>query len=86
MKKVPYVFEEEWIDVMFAWRSKVRMRDGKLSDLKTKAMLGVDQIFAELAWYRWHRLAAIPEAVTHADCVPSFAERASASYLLLGFQ
>jgi len=58
----PYAFEEEWIEVMFSAESKVRMRNGNLTDLKTQALQGVDQVLSGLSWHQWHRLTDIAES------------------------
>ncbi len=57
----PYAFEEEWIEVMFSGESKVRIRNGNLTDLTTRALLGVDDILNELQWHTWQRLTDLPE-------------------------
>jgi len=59
---VRYACEDEWIEVMFAWESKVRLRNGNLVDLATGALQGVDQALVQATPYAWHRIADVPEA------------------------
>ncbi|MHC1776587.1 MAG: GEVED domain-containing protein [Lentimicrobium sp.] len=56
-----YSCEEDWIEVMFAWQSQVRMRNGSLIDLSSDALQGTDQILNKLAWHQWYRLTDVPE-------------------------
>jgi hypothetical protein len=57
----PYACEEDLIEVMFAWDSKVRLRDGALVDLATNALAGVDGVLQKLAWFEWHPICDVPE-------------------------
>jgi hypothetical protein len=56
-----YACEDDLIEVMFAWDSRVRLRAGTLFDPTTNALLGVDGVLQKLAWFEWHRICDVPE-------------------------
>lgn len=56
-----YACEEDFIEVLFEWDSKVRLRDSNLIDLKTNALEGLDQALSDLEWKEWYRLSDVPE-------------------------
>ncbi len=61
--KAPYLCEEDWIEVMFASESKVRMRNNDLIDFSlTDALSGVDQVLNKLSWHNWYRFCDVPES------------------------
>ena len=57
----PYLAEENLIEVMFSWDSKVRIRADALTDLQTNALDGLDGVLRGLAWSEWIRICDIPE-------------------------
>lgn len=57
---VPYACEETIIEVLFAPESEVRLRDGKLVDLKTNALDGITGVLGKNA-VNWNRLIDLPE-------------------------
>jgi len=59
--RLPYIAEENLIEVMFAWESKVRMRAGALRDLRTDALEGVEATLLGLARHEWSRICDVPE-------------------------
>ena len=60
---IPYECEEDLIEIMFDKDSEVRLRNGSLVDLKTDALLGVDQILVQLDWHTWFRICDVPEDI-----------------------
>jgi hypothetical protein len=58
-----YACEEDVIEIMFSWESRVRMRNETLVDLATNALQGTDQILNELAWHQWIRLTDVSETL-----------------------
>jgi len=67
-----YACEDDLIEVMFAWESRVRLRKGKLVDLATDALAGVDEVLKDLAWFEWYRICDVPEE--HLDKLQSQGE------------
>lgn len=61
--KTTYVCEENLIEVMFASTSKVRLRNGQLTDLISYSLQGTEQILRKLEWYQWQRITDVPEDV-----------------------
>ncbi len=60
---IPYLCEEDWIEVMFIDASRVRMRNNTLIDLSsTDALSGVDQILGKLDNHTWFRFCDVPES------------------------
>ncbi len=57
----PYACEEDLIEVMFAWGSKVRLRGESLVDFAGNALLGVEPRLQSLAWFEWERICDVPE-------------------------
>ena len=57
----PYACEEDLIEVMFVWDSRVRLRRGALVDLAANALDGVDEVLQRLAWFEWYRICDVPE-------------------------
>jgi hypothetical protein len=57
----PYANEEDLIEVMFPWDSRVRLRNGALLDLAANALAGVDGVLGKFAWFEWHRICDVPE-------------------------
>jgi serine protease len=57
----PYACEEDLIEVMFEWDSRVRLREGALIDLATNALEGVGQVLQKLDWFEWYRICGVPE-------------------------
>ena len=56
-----YACEEDLIEAMFAWDSRVRLRGGTLVDLTTNALSGVDGMLQKLSWFEWYRICDVPE-------------------------
>ncbi|MCD4791300.1 MAG: hypothetical protein K8R37_15000, partial [Bacteroidales bacterium] len=59
----PYLCEDDWIEVMFAENSSVRLRSGSLIDYATDALNGVDQTLDQLEWFTWYRICDVPEDI-----------------------
>ena len=57
----PYACEENLLEIMFAWDSRVRMREGNPIDLATNALDGVEQALSRVAWHEWQRICDVPE-------------------------
>jgi hypothetical protein len=57
-----YPCEKNLIEVMFEWDSKVRFRDGTLTDLATDALAGVDEVLGFVKSHSWHRFCSVPES------------------------
>ena len=57
-----YLCEEDWIEVMFATESRVRIRNGNLIDLASQALQGTDQVLNKLEWHKWYRITDAPES------------------------
>ncbi|MCF8366017.1 MAG: hypothetical protein K9H16_09560, partial [Bacteroidales bacterium] len=51
------------MDVMFQDDSKVRIRDGELTDLLTDATAGVQNILGKLPWFEWERFSEVTEEI-----------------------
>ncbi len=58
-----YACEEDMIEIMFSWESRVRMRNETIFDLKTNALQGSEQILNELKWHKWIRLSDVSESL-----------------------
>ncbi|UCD29925.1 MAG: VCBS repeat-containing protein [Planctomycetota bacterium] len=56
-----YACEEDLIEVMFKWESRVRLRRGAPVDLTSNAMDGVDGVLERIAWHEWSRTCGISE-------------------------
>ena len=57
----PYDCEEDLIEVMFAWDSRVRMRSGAITDLATNALDGIPHLLSGLDWHEWQPFSGVPE-------------------------
>ncbi len=57
----PYDCEEDLIEVMFAWDSRVRMRSGVITDLATNALDGIPHLLSGLDWHEWQPFSGVPE-------------------------
>lgn len=60
-----YDCEQDLLEVLFSWDSRVRMRNGHLADLASpaRALEGVNDVLSVLAWHEWQRLTTLPEDV-----------------------
>ncbi|MEZ5358183.1 MAG: FG-GAP-like repeat-containing protein [Candidatus Zixiibacteriota bacterium] len=58
--KVPYVCEDNLIEILFAPESEVRLRDGNIVDLKSNALDGVSAVLGKSTAV-WNRLIGLPE-------------------------
>jgi len=58
----PYPCEKDLIEVMFSSNSEVRMRQGRLVDLKTAALGGMDQVLSGMPEIEWYRLCDLSES------------------------
>ncbi len=57
-----YASEPDWIEVIFAPTSRVRLRDGALRDLGEPALAGVGVVLAQVDAPQWHRLTHLEES------------------------
>ena len=55
--------EDDLIEVMFIETSRVRMRDGQLTDLISDALAGVGNYLQSFQWHQWTRISDVDEAL-----------------------
>jgi hypothetical protein len=58
-----YPCEDDLIEVMFIESSTVRMRNGTITDLRSNATDGIDQVLSGLDGYQWTRFCEVEESV-----------------------
>jgi len=56
-----YACEPDWIEVVFAPESRVRLRDGELRDFGMPALAGVEATLRTASSREWHRLCHVSE-------------------------
>ncbi|MEZ5199547.1 MAG: S8 family serine peptidase [Bacteroidales bacterium] len=57
-----YDCEDDLIEVLFIPESKVRLRNGQLTDLATDALSGLENSLSDLEWMVWNRICDVPES------------------------
>ncbi|MCD4734454.1 MAG: hypothetical protein K8R53_00285 [Bacteroidales bacterium] len=57
-----YECEDDLVEIMFTYESRVRLRSGSLIDLSTDATAGIDQVLTDVSWHTWYRMSDVPEA------------------------
>lgn len=61
-----YPSEPDWIEVVFAADSRVRLRDGALTDLGAPSLSGVDRALERATSWEWRRLCHLSEEAVDA--------------------
>jgi hypothetical protein len=57
-----YRCEDDLIEVMFIESSRVRLRNGQLTDLKSDATAGLNDLLSQIEWYQWFRFCSVDES------------------------
>jgi hypothetical protein len=57
-----YACEDDLIEVMFLESSQVRLRNGQLTDLKSDATAGLNDLLSKFEWHQWFRFCSVDES------------------------